>query len=248
MISRVLSWPITTGRRLSCVTLAALVVSGAICWFLRISGPRDLEALLGMASECPPVWKQLAFRRYTAGDSARELLRRFPPTQREEFGRYGIYCYGVGPCISFTGLSVVTRDGKLISAGAGSCRWHFTFFRTEDPELGRQYTAFAQERHRAGERKRLDTLVGELRRFYITQSRWPTNEAEFGWFVTGEKPRRDAALDKWLMARYGIRNPKLPSEPPNPLGIAFTFRDDGALIMALKGEANLVQTVKRPIE
>jgi hypothetical protein len=124
------------------ITAVALATSG-VCAFLRITRPPDLEAYFGMASECDPVWKQFALRRFGAGDLADELFRRFPPTLRREFGRYGVYSYGFG----FTGLSVVTRDGKLLSARAGSCDWQFTFFSNEDRELNRQYESYLRQKY-----------------------------------------------------------------------------------------------------
>ncbi len=239
-------WLRTTRGRLSLVAVFTLVVFGAACAFLRISRPRDLEAFLGMASECHPVWRQFAFHRFKAGDSAQELFRRFPPTWRQEFGRYGIYSFSDGPSnsIAFTSLSVVTKDGKLISAASGSCTWQFTFFTTEDPELDRQYAAFVQERHNRLEQERLERLKGELQRFYGQRDRWPTNESEFGWFVTGEKPptRASTAAEKSFKVRYGF----VPSPRPNPLGVTFTFREDGGLTIALNGEPELVGTVPRP--
>ena len=101
-----------------------------------------------MISECHPLWKQFALRRFGAGDSAEELLRRFPPTRRLEFGRYGVYSYGGGTRgPSYTGLSVVTKDGALLSAQTASCTWHFTFFSTEDAELESQYAAYMKQKH-----------------------------------------------------------------------------------------------------
>src|SRR5467141_3070437 len=79
-------WPSKRGQRLLLAAALALALIGASCALLRISRPRDIEAFLGMAAECHPVWKQFAFRRYGAGDSAQELFRRFPPTRRTEFG------------------------------------------------------------------------------------------------------------------------------------------------------------------
>jgi len=124
------------------------------CAFLRISRPADIEAYFGMASECHPVWKRFAFRQFSAGDSAAELLRWFPPNHREEFGRYGIYSYGAPG--AFTGFAVVTRDGKLLSAQTGSCTWRFTFFHTEDAELNRQCAAYYKEKRERWERERLE--------------------------------------------------------------------------------------------
>jgi|SRR5688572_6361154 len=137
-----------------CIIVVAVVISVAVgcCAFLRISRPADIEAYFGMAIECDPVWRQFALRQFSAGDSAAELLRRFPPDQREEFGRYGVYSYG-GP-LAFAGFSVVTRDGKLLSASSGSCTWRFTFFRIDDPEFKPQFVAYFQEKHERWQRER----------------------------------------------------------------------------------------------
>ena len=228
----------------------ALALIGASFAFLRISHPRDIEAFLGMAAECHPVWKQFAFRRYGAGDSSQELFRRFPPTHRTEFGRYGVYSFSAGPSntIPFTSLSVVTRDGKLLSAASGSCTWQFIFFSSADPELDRQYAAFVQARHHKLEQSRLQQLEAELQTFYDQHDRWPTNEAEFGWFVTGEKPPPEAsgAAENRFRKRYGLGKRGLASHSTNPLGIIFELREDGDLTLALKGEPDLLGTVAKP--
>jgi hypothetical protein len=130
--------------------LAGVIASALVgtCAFCRIRRPQDLQAYLGMASECHPVWKQFAFRRFGEGDSALELIRRFPPTHRQEFGQYGIYRYSASPeSLDFTSLTVVARDGKLLGAAAGSCTWRFEFFGTKDPELNRQYEASIRQTH-----------------------------------------------------------------------------------------------------
>ena len=127
-----------------------LVLAAGFCAFLRISGPADIESYYGMAAECHPVWKQFALRRFAAGDSAAKLLRDFPPSDHEEFGPYEVYSYDRTPrrpgTLSFSGLNVVSRDGKLLRAGAGSCTWRYTFFHTEDAEFDAQYAAFSAEK------------------------------------------------------------------------------------------------------
>lgn len=137
------------------IALALLLGLGiGCCAFFRISRPADIEAYFGMASECHPVWKRFAFRQFSAGDSAAELLRRFPPNHREEFGRYGIYSYGAPG--AFTGFAVFARDGKLLSARTRSCAWSFTFFHSEDAELERQCLAHYKEKHERRERERIE--------------------------------------------------------------------------------------------
>ncbi len=222
-----------------------LVVSLAGSVFLRISHARDVKAFFGMAAECHPIWKQLAFRRFGPGDPARELFLRFPPSRREEFGRYGIYSFNAGPADSLpmACLSIVTKDGKLISAVSGGCTWDFTFFRTADAEISHQYATFTQERHHRLEQKWLEKLKAKLQRFYLSYDRWPTNEFEFSWFVTGQKPPTPESIDQENRWRRRFGGPR---RSQNPLGIAFTFREDGALTIALPADPDLVGTVARP--
>ena len=49
-----------------------------------------------MAGGYHPVWREFAFRRIGAGDSVADFLRRFPASDRKEFGRYGVYHYYPG--------------------------------------------------------------------------------------------------------------------------------------------------------
>jgi len=195
------------------------------CAFFRIWHPRDIEAYFGMASECHPAWRQFAFRHFGAGDSASDLLQRYPPDRREEFGRYGVYRYYKGDSngIPFTGLSVVARDGKLLSAGAGSCTWRFSFFQKEDAELDRQYAVYMKERHEGFERRRLGRLETELRKFYSRHNRWPTNQEEFSFFVTGSR-----------------------SVTTNDLGITLVQRPDGIVDMALVELPAEKRSVRKP--
>jgi hypothetical protein len=127
------------------VVVSLLVVAG--CVFFRISSRNDVEAYIGMAQECHPIWKQFALRRFGAGDSAADLFRQFPPDRREEFGRYGRYSYFQGPGgLQFTGIIVTTRDGKLLSAGAGSCTWQYSFFKVDDTNIDREYYSYLRQR------------------------------------------------------------------------------------------------------
>ena len=197
----------------------------AICIFFRISHTRDIEAYFGMASECPPVWKQFAFRRFGKGDSATNFLQRFPPNRREEFGRYGVYHYNDGGSnvMAFTQLAVVTRDNKLISAAAGSCTWRFSFFHTEDAELDRQFSIFVKEFLKKMELKRVEKLGEELKKFYSLRFRWPTNEQEFSLFVPGPT-----------------------NVPRDDFGITLTQHNDGTIDIASKEFPDDVRPVEKP--
>jgi hypothetical protein len=199
----------------------------AACIFLRIHRPRDLESFFEMAGESPPVWRQFAVRRFGVGDSTAKLLQKYPPTRREEFGRYGIYQYGPGDSnsISYTGLTVASKDGKLISAGAWSCTWQFVFFSTKDSEIGRQYDQFLKERHDRRKREYLGKLDTDLRKFYSHRGRWPEDPREFSQFVTGS-----------------------PSETTNDLGITLVQRPDGLVDIALISLPGEKRSVAKPVE
>jgi hypothetical protein len=108
-----------------------------------------------------------------------------------------------------------------------------------------------QECHHKAEQNRLETLEGGLKRFYRGHDRWPTNEAEFAWFVTGERPPTPGSpeAEERFRARYGLRkapHSSISSLSANPLGITLKYLDDGALTIALNGEPDLVGTVAKP--
>jgi hypothetical protein len=218
-------WSGRRKKQLLCGGLSFILLVLVSCAFLRIWHPRDIEAYLGMASECHPVWRQFALRRFGAGDSVSDLLQRYPPSRREEFGRYGVYRYNQCDSngIPFTGLSVITRDGRLLSAGAGSCTWQFSFFHTQDTELDRQYAVFMTERHKKFARQHLERLETELRKFYSQHCRWPTNQEEFSYFVTGSQ-----------------------SVTTNDLGITLVQRPDGVVDMTLVELPDEKRSVTKP--
>jgi hypothetical protein len=165
----------------------ALLTVGYGCVFFRIRHPRDVQAYLGMAAEVHPVWREFALRRFGAGSSAKDLVRLHPTRRAHEFGRYAVYEYdadGDG-FMSWSGLVVTARDGKLLSAMAGSCQWKFTFFETPDPLIDQEYRKYWAERRQKREMERRDKLATKLATFHEQFNRWPTNAKEFGTFVTG---------------------------------------------------------------
>jgi hypothetical protein len=152
-------WSNKKARRFTIAAALFIALAIGCCALLRISRPADVVAYVEMTRECHPVWKQFALRRFNAGDLAAELFRRFPPSRREEFGRYGVYSYyQSGDGIPFTQFGVVTRDGKLLSAESGSCTWQFTFFRIPDSNLDVEYAAYYKEKRERRERERLERL------------------------------------------------------------------------------------------
>ncbi|WP_437227046.1 hypothetical protein SH661x_000146 [Planctomicrobium sp. SH661] len=137
-------------RRLIIAGAAVFSLLIAACLFFRIYGPQDLRTYVAMASEGHPVWRELALRRIRAGHPVDDLLKRYPPSSRSEFGPYGVYDYyqDSEPGLYFTGVTVVARDGKLIQATAWSCTWNSVFFDVPDPSLESQYHEYIEERYR----------------------------------------------------------------------------------------------------
>ena len=125
-----------------CVFLvgAALLAGILVCRYFDISRPSDLFAYRGMSGECDPVWKKFAWRNYKQGDSVQNLLLKHPPRLVQSFEPYQVLHYGPG---FFTDFIVVSRSGKLMSAGAFSCTWRHSFFQDEQ-ESGRFETAYRQ--------------------------------------------------------------------------------------------------------
>ena len=129
------------------LALSAAIAAISACLFLRIFRPAHLAGYLEMAFTAHPVWREFASRRVHPGDSAAELLRRFPPQITEEFGRYGVYTYfreSTHPAaLNLDAFCVSTRDGKLLRAISASCTWQYTFFDLPDTDLDREYTDFS---------------------------------------------------------------------------------------------------------
>lgn len=166
--------------------LALLSLAIAGCVFLRIREVRHLEAYAEMARTFPPVWREFAFRKLSAGDLAADLLQRHKPTRIEEFGRYGIYSYYPGGegGLPMSGVVAITRDGRLLTAEAASCTWKLTFFETNDPELDKGYEAYMDQKRMKWARRDLDRYATNLVSFDGRHKRWPTNVKEFSAFIS----------------------------------------------------------------
>jgi hypothetical protein len=203
-----------------------LVVGCAGCVFFRIRHPRDVQAYLGMAAEVHPVWREFALRHFAAGDLAKDLVRLYPPRIAEEFGRYAVYRYSIAEdgSLPMSGLQVTARDGKLLSAQAGSCTWQFTLFETPDPLIDQEYRKYWDERRKKREKERRDKLAAKLVTFHEQFDRWPSNAKEFGTFVTGST-----------------------GGGTNPLSILLVEQSDGTMNVASIEYPNEVKRVSRPI-
>ena len=166
------------------LALVGLLV--AACTFFRVRRPGDVTQHSVMASEFPEIWRALAHRQFALGDSAEDLIQQCPPRKTEKFGAYAIYEYYAGD-LPMSGISVIAREGKLISARAGGCGLNYTFFETVDPELDKQYEVYARQKRKRLEMRDLSTLSANLVVFHQKFERWPTNAKEFATFVTGVK-------------------------------------------------------------
>ena len=86
----------------------------SLCWFFRIKSERDIMAYIGMAGECHPVWRDLAFGRVYEGQPVEETITITNPMFIIRHGRYVRLSYQEP--FSFTGIEIVARDGRVISA------------------------------------------------------------------------------------------------------------------------------------
>lgn len=133
------------------VALALLVMLGLVCWtcsYFRISSLKDLVAYTQMRKECHPVWKDLAFRRLHAGQDLEEAMRIAKPMRVEKQGEFVVLLYQEP--MHFTGIAVVAKDDRLVSAMAASCTWQHTFFdtMTEEERLDYYYHHLPKEERR----------------------------------------------------------------------------------------------------
>ncbi len=69
------------------------------------------------------------------GSSEDELLAIQQPLWQKHYGRYRIF--GYEPENSYNSTVVCTLDGNVISAGTGSCTWHWLFFDSLPEDVSR---------------------------------------------------------------------------------------------------------------
>jgi len=118
-----------------------------LCGRLGIHSRKDVLAYQAMIREhYDPVWKDLAWRRIRKGDPIETVLQRHPPLRRDDFPPYTELRYNeIG---SLNGLAIRAKDGKLISAGAGSHTWTHFFFHSpkEEEAFDKAYSAYVEQR------------------------------------------------------------------------------------------------------
>jgi hypothetical protein len=112
------------------ILLIGLLAGG--CAFFRIHSKNDVMAYIGMWRECPPIWRDLAFRRIVEGDTVEHLSSLHPPVRQRVFGPFTLYSFEPpGRGTSYFGLNVVAQDGRLVLARAAGCTWRYDFFGDE---------------------------------------------------------------------------------------------------------------------
>ncbi len=109
----------------------------ASAWYYRIWSWRDLQIYREMSRECHPVWKDLYWGRIQAGQDVEEVIAATDPVRVERYGEYVRLHYQ--PALSFGGVTITAKRGRLASAWAGSCTWDRTFFNELTPEDDDRY-------------------------------------------------------------------------------------------------------------
>ncbi|WP_164103823.1 hypothetical protein [Candidatus Laterigemmans baculatus] len=116
----------TALRAVAIVGVAAGVAAVSYCVKNDIRSADDWRNFRAMRSESAPIMVALANGSLTAGDSVREMLAVERPVRSDDYGRCVIYRFA--PERSYDYRTVVTVDGFVVAAHAGSCTWRWTFF------------------------------------------------------------------------------------------------------------------------
>jgi hypothetical protein len=133
--------PKTEGRKKIALAIAGVVVAITVAVLsyqvVAIQAILNLPKYREMRREqFPPVWKDLALRRFDRGDTVEALLARHAPLRYEEAPPYTRLVYVEGG--QYPGLTVIAKDGRLIAAAAGAATWQHVFFHA--PMQGEGFT------------------------------------------------------------------------------------------------------------
>lgn len=118
---------------ISCVAAGLLAVF--YCWTHGIRSADDWRNFRAMRSYNAPIVVALASGSLSAGSSTGQMLAVDTPAWAETYGR--CVFYGFAPEGSYDRVTVATLDGVVVSAHAGSCTWHWTFFDQMPTEISR---------------------------------------------------------------------------------------------------------------
>ena|ERR1019366_1737891 len=145
-------WSARWVRGLLLIVVAFPISVFIACWYSRIWSFDDYH--LYQEVQQYSMGSDLWFGRIQAGDDADDLLNRFPAHRSIKFGRWHLIGYHPGGppqpgFLYFDSLGFVAKDGKIVSADAGSCTWNRVFFEmgSEDQaEYTEAYRRYAAER------------------------------------------------------------------------------------------------------
>lgn len=148
-------WLFRSLLALAAMTAIACTVVLLFCWQYRVWSWDDWESYKCMRNECHPVWRDLHAGHIKPGDNVERVIWRTHPNKVHEFEDVKILTYGGG----FTGVTIISKNGELVQAGAWSCTWQRTFFDIVDRE---EWAAFDKRYSAHLEAKRRDRQIEEL--------------------------------------------------------------------------------------
>jgi hypothetical protein len=111
------------------------------CVYLRIYGLSDVVCYWHMYRHCHPVWKSLALRKISLGDSSDYLEKMHPDGGPEQYGSATYYYFHKPGAVSPTRgyVALVAWKKELVYAlalrpglNAGDREWEFVFFQDEE--------------------------------------------------------------------------------------------------------------------
>jgi hypothetical protein len=109
----------------------SLAVVLTFCLTHRVWSVGGWRVYQAMDQECHPVWRDYHFGRINAGDAIDDVIAKTAPGRVDRNGRWVILHYSADTetsGISFTGLTAIGYDGRMVFAAAASCGWVRLFF------------------------------------------------------------------------------------------------------------------------
>ncbi|MEM6471713.1 MAG: hypothetical protein AAF802_19285 [Planctomycetota bacterium] len=111
------------------------------CYANGIRSVREFRDYRMMRSVPDPVVVALANEKLTVGSTTKQLLAVDTPARTDDYGRCKIHSFK--PERSYDHQTIVTVDGRIVSAHVGSCTWQWTFF-NEMPDDVAESARFVQ--------------------------------------------------------------------------------------------------------
>ena len=115
--------------------VSGLVAIVGSCFFFYPSVSRAIQIRSALEQEIHVIWRDLESGKIGAGEPLDSVLALHPTTHVEQFGDYALVRYykdgdRAPGTLSFSGLFLTAKDGRLLSATAASCTWSKEFFDT----------------------------------------------------------------------------------------------------------------------